>query len=405
MLSKFYFLLFLISLCSFFSIDVLAKPKRDDDLVVYFSRILRLPEPEGLWAIMSNNVTPTLTKVLFEKCPPGVLGIACAYRNDEIRILNKKKSNQRWVFLNRYMPDYIVGADINGDGRDELVAKYHDGTFLIKNIHTGKPIWTKLLSVGREVEVADLNGNGKADLIMDGPTPGLQARMDNGKWVKITSLPTGSYWAFNLDGKYRDDLVVKLKNKVGLYTKRKNQGFVKIHAQTPLNVWLADTDGDGRDNIVASFGSKFGTLVRQINGKWVKVWAGSPTHVEPADVNGNGRDDLVFYSNLNRINIRLDNGKWLNLWNGMTRILAAGDIDGNGKDDLVVSSLNTSGNNATSTWVWMNNTKWAELATGEALSIFGAKIITCDQFSGICAWVAAPGFSRNTYAFANLDGR
>lgn len=52
----------------------------------------------------------------------------------------------------------------------------------------------------------------------------------------------------------------------------------------------------------------------------------------------------------------------------------------------------------------MNNSKWAELASGEALSIYGVQIKACDLFLVICAWVAAPGFSRYTYTFANLDG-
>lgn len=388
--------------------QAVAKERRGDDLVAVFNiSAVRAPN-SGLFAMISTNKIPTLTlrppKTGDDPDCAGVNVWTCVFHNETSPIVGPD-SNQKWVGIAKSWPGSVTAADINGDGKDELIASYSDGTWLISNIATGTPRWAKILNVGREVEKADLNGNGKADVITFDTTPGLQVRMDNGKWVKLTNVPVESFSVFNLDGKYRDDLVTILRNKVGLYIKRKNQSWLKIHSRTPLNFWRADIDGDGKDNIVANFGSGLGTYVWKLNGKWVKIWAGSPTHIEAADVNGNGKDDLVFYINNYQTSIRLDNSKWTLLHKGLTRVLAAGDIDGNGKDDLVFSFGIAY---KTSTWAWMNNSQWAEVTDGEALGNLKGHPTSgsCGGAGGnSCGWQPDSEFVRNTYTFANLDGR
>lgn len=389
--------------------QAIAKERRGDDLVAVFNISADRAPNSGLFAMISTNKIPTLTlrppKTSGDPDCSGVNVWTCVFHNETNHIVGPD-SNQKWVGIAKNWPGSVTAADTNGDGKDELIANYSDGIWLISNIATGTPRWAKILSVGREVDIADLNGNGKADVITFDTTPGLQVRMDNGKWVKLNKVPVTSFSVFNLDGKYKDDLVVKLKNKTGLYIKRKNKNWVKIHSRTPVDFWRADTDGDGKDNIVANFGSGLGTYVWKVNGKWVKIWAGSPMHIEPADVNGNGKDDLVFYINNNQTSIRLDNGKWTLLHKGLTRVLAAGDIDGNGKDDLVFS---LGIGYKTSTWAWMNNSKWAEIATGEALGNLNGYPTAGSCGPGatysVCGWQPLSGFVRNTYTFANLDGR
>jgi hypothetical protein len=392
------------------SFSAVAKTRRGDDFVAYYSikEQAHFPTPGGFWAMISKHVAPTLVRVPFEVCPSGLMGIACEFRNDAKRLFETKQSNERWVFIHQNMPDYIINADINGDGKDELVAAYPDGSYIISNVHTGTPRWTKFLNENRQFEVADLNANGKADLITGmSPTPGLRARMDNGSWVKLTGENTASWWAINIDGKFRDDLVLTMRNKPGLFIKRKNQPIVKINTRTPREIWRSDIDGDGKDNIVADFGVGVGTYVLLANGKWSLLSSASPTHIEVADLDGNGRDDLVFYTNMNKVVVRMDNGKWNTIWNGLTRVLAAGDIDRNGKDDILLGRLNAfnrPGFNTTSTFVLMNNSKWAELSTAEPMSVAGY-IRTPVCADPVCVYIAAPGFKRYTYTFANLDGK
>jgi hypothetical protein len=229
--------------------------------------------------------------------------------------------------------------------------------------------------------------------------------MDNGQWVEVTGVPIKSFWAFNLDGQFRDDLVVTLKDKVGLYIKPKNINWLKIHDQTPLNVWCADTDGDGQDDIAANFGPGVGTYVRLASGKWTNIWSGSPTHIEPADVNGNGKDDLVFYIDNHQTYIGSDDGQWTLLYKGLTHILAGGDIDVNGEDDIVFS---LGIGYKTSTWAWMNISQWAEIATGDALGNLNGLpgLGSCGDGVNInCGWLPNLEFVRNTYTFANFNRR
>lgn len=405
MIKKSKFVFILAALLNVTFGQAVAKEGRGDDLVAIYNVSYDRAPQSGLSAMISTNKIPTFAlPPLLSLDDPQCAGVKI-WTCNFINASRTTVSNQKWVGIAKNWPGSVKAADTNGDGKDELIANYSDGIWLISNIATGTPRWAKILSVGREVDIADLNGNGKAELIAGDFTPGLQVRMDNGKWVKLTNVPVESFSVFNLDGKYRDDLVTILSNKAGLYIKRKNQSWLKIHSRTPLNFWRADIDGDGKDNIVANFGLGLGTYVWKVNGKWVKIWAGSPTHIEPADVNGNGKDDLVFYINNNQTSIRLDNGKWTLLHKGLTRVLAAGDIDGNGKDDLVFSFGIAY---KTSTWAWMNNSQWAEVTDGEALGNLKGHPTSgaCGGAGGnSCGWQPDSGFVRNTYTFANLDGR
>jgi hypothetical protein len=244
--------------------------------------------------------------------------------------------------------------------------------------------------------------------------------MDNGKLLQIHPQLPKWLEKYNLDGNRIDDLVMTFASSPGLFAKVNNGNLVKLHTLTPLATYRGDIDGDGRDNLIANFGPNIGTYSRNSKGQWLKLSSASPTHLEAADLDGNGRDDLVFYLGTKSsyvtgknapIIIRYDNGKWSTLLaNYATRILAAGDIDKNGKDDIVISSLNAKSLTATSTWVWMNNSKWAELATAEALGILGGTPIPCiggtvpiQNFFGYCGFLPFPGFSRDTYTFANLN--
>lgn len=421
MLTKSKLIVILVVLLNLVSVEAIAKERRGDDFVVSFNVSADRSPTAGFWAMISTNKPPALTLVQ-KKCPPpglyGLGNIGCKWENEQNRSLNIRASNQRWVSISKNSPSSVIGADINGDGRDELVANYSSkGTYIIRDIHTGTPRWEKILNVAANVLPADFNGNGKADLVMlvDEKKP-LNVRMDNGKVVKINPTTPKFTDVFNLDGKYRDDLVAVFRNKAGLFIRRNKQAWVRVHAKSPVNYWRADIDGDGRDNIIADFGSVVGTYARSANGKWTKIWAGSPTSIEPADLNGNGRDDLVFYINNNKTSVRMDNGKWYPLLDGLTRVLAAGDIDGNGKDDLVFS-LSGRGSKGTSTWAWMNNSKWAEIANGEALGNLagvpgpGSCGLGLGGLYGYgvgqvnCGWIPNSSFVGSTYTFANLDGR
>jgi hypothetical protein len=394
-------------------IHAYAKEKRGDDLIVTFAPSVYGVPQGGFWAMISTHKIPTLVEVPVKPrtdCK-GVNIWECWFTGN---LSPTTVSNQRWVFLGRASPEFVKAADVDGDGRDEIVVNYLTkalpGTYIIKDIATGHPRWVTLLNYAANVVPVDLDGNGRDDLIpLSYKESRLRVRMDNGKWIIIAPGITLLLDKANLDKNVKDDLIATFPKKAGLFIKVNNQSWVKIHSVTAKNFYHADIDGDGKDNIVADFGKGYGVQVRDAKGRWIKIDNRSPIHIEPADLDGNGRDDLIFNYGA-RTYARMDNGKWTYLLNGRTRILVAGDVDRNGKDDFVFSWSNPSTNvKAPSTWAFMNNRQTANIASAEAMSILGGTPIACPGGSqtiiSLCGFEQRPGFSRQTYTFANVDGR
>lgn len=418
----FYIFLILIPL------NLTAKEQRGDDLVVTFAPSVSKSPSGGLWAMLSTHTTPTLVDAPIDTqvgdCK-GAYAWACWFKTEQNKTFMNRKSNQRWVFLGYNSPDFITAADLNGDGKDELIADYNTkslfGVYVIRDVGKGSPRWQKILSTRAFIVPADLNGNGKKDLLMmgDNKSP-LKARMDNGRWVQLLPKIPQTLGSANLDGNRKADLLLIFQNRSGLYAKFDNRRLVRLHNSTPVNYTTADIDGNNRDDIVVNFGSGVGVFVRKNTGKWAKLSPVSPTSIVPADLDGNGRDDLIFYYGTNAsyitgknapIKVRMDNGKWVTLLKSYpTRILEVGDVDKNGQDDIFISTLNGASLSASSTWVWMNNQKWAELATAEALGVLEGTPIPCiggalplQTFFNYCGWLPFAGFTRQTYTSANLD--
>jgi hypothetical protein len=409
------------------SLDLSAKEQRGDDLVVTFAPSVSKSPSGGLWAMLSTHTSPTLVDAPINTqvgdCK-GAYAWACWFNDQSNKTFMNRKTNQRWVFLGYNKPDFITAADLNGDGKDELIADYKTnslfGVYVIRDVGKGRPRWQKILSTSAFIAPADLNGNGKKDLIMMDIKSPLKARMDNGRWIQLLPKTPKSLDIANLDGNRKADLVFVFQNRSGLYAKFDKGRLVRLHNRTPVDYIRADIDGNNRDDIVVNFGPGIGVFVRKNTGKWAKLSPVSPTSIVPADLDGNGRDDLIFYYGTNSsyitgknapIRVRMDNGKWVTLLKSYaTRILEVLDIDKNGQDDMVISSLNSSSLSATSTWVWMNNQKWAELATAEALGVLNGTPIPCiggtlplQTFFNNCGWLPFAGFTRQTYTSANLD--
>lgn len=411
-----YFLLCLALLAP--SMETLAQGGRGDDLVLYFApSVTRIP-PAGTWAMLSNHVAPTLREVLLSSgsdCT-GAFAWSCWFNSNAIPT---QVSNQRWVPLGTIAAESIAAADVDGDGNDELVASYNTpettGTYLIKDVDTGEPRWIELHAQRSYFYPGDVDGNGRDDLVLAfyGRSQ-LWIRMDDGRWVR--AHPGDPHWIglADLDGNGQDDVLASFDGKRGLWARINNRKkWVRLHQRSPKGLYIADIDGDRKDDVIMNLGKK-GVYVRRRNGEWVKLDKRSPIHIEPADLNGNGRDDLIFYfgSSGGGTYARMDNGKWRLLLSGYTQVLMAADVDGNGRDDVVFSRLDGSSTQATSTWVWMNNRQWAELASAQALGVLSGTPIPCPGFipsplqAGFthCGFIPAPGFSRSSYIAADLDG-
>jgi hypothetical protein len=184
-----------------------------------------------------------------------------------------------------------MAADVNGDGKDDIVAVYDYGAriklwvFLSNGVdafgvYTGysgcSHCWTLAKS---QLVAADVNGDGKDDIV---------GAYDYGN--KLMKM-----WSFVSDGTFFSSVYRSYSGCTGCW----NLSQAKMLA--------ADVDGDGKDDIVgaydygnklmkmwrfASDGSTFATVNLAYNG-CAGCWSMANARMLPADVNGDGKDDIV----------------------------------------------------------------------------------------------------------------
>ena len=235
-------------------------------------------------------------------------------------------------------PWYIAAADLNGDGKKDLIAGFSntpgnvqillgngDGTV------TATPLDAMFtnLSQPRAVAVGDFNGDGKADLVVASFGAG-QALVYFGNGDGTFQSP-----AYYITGVNPNSIVVTDLNGDG------KQDFVITNSNSgTVNVFINNGDGTFTGNL-----SQYPTDVPGI---------GSPTpfSVTAGDFNGDGKIDIAVVNqggSSNDVAILLGNGDGTlqapvtYAVGGQPFAVAAGDVNGDGILDLAVCNANTTG--------------------------------------------------------------
>jgi hypothetical protein len=251
--------------------------------------------------------------------------------------------------LNNYNIQPKAFGDVNGDGKADLVEFKYDGTYV--SLSDGvdflpSTLWIAEYSISiggwsnfdyNPRVVADVNGDGKADVIGFG-TAGTIVSLSDG-----TKFLGGNLWIANY----------------GI-----NQGWTSFDTYPRM---LADVNGDGMADIIGfansgvsvalSDGTKFIS-----SGYWIMAYCVAQTwtsfNINPrfvADVNGDGKADIIgiasdgVYVSLSNGTQFLNGGLWVasfapaQTWHnfdGAPRVVA--DVNGDGKADIVgFSSVGT----------------------------------------------------------------
>ena len=102
---------------------------------------------------------------------------------------------------------------------------------------------------------ADLDNNGRADLVVNFPGYGVWIYRNDTTWMQLHALEATKLAAGQLDGGTQADLVIDFGPGVGLWTYRNSSTWVPLHPLTPQSLVVADFDGDGRDEVAIGFGA------------------------------------------------------------------------------------------------------------------------------------------------------
>ena len=232
-------------------------------------------------------------------------------------------------------PNMVAVADVNGDGKLDLICVQYYGpsVSVLTNNGSNGFVLSGAYPVGNlpyAVVAADVNGDGKVDII-------------------------------TANSKYTDDTLSVLTNNG-------SGGFALAGTypagNQPISVAAADINGDGKiDLICADWGSWSGNtltiLTNNGSGSFVTasspVAGNSPCSVTAADVNGDGKVDLVC-ANIgdSTISVLTNNGSGGFVLSGhysvgnQPKCLVAADVNGDGKVDFVTANWgNGSGNTLT----------------------------------------------------------
>lgn len=280
-------------------------------------------------------------------------------------------------------PDGLAVADLNGDGRPDIIVANSgtnrtdpanadsntvsvllnngDGTFASKQDYPTGPNPTAVVA-------ADVNGDGKPDLIATSSTGNsFRVLLGNGDGTFTvggdfaTGLRPFALAAADLNGDGKIDIVtansgsdsvsVLMGNGDGTFQPRK--GY--LTGSFPRNVTIADINQDNKpDIIVACRGDETVDILRgRGNGKFLEnialPGAGGPFAVAVADLNNDGLNDIITADQAAKSISILQRAKPRQFLPAVSfragqgnEAVAVADLNGDGQPDLVVANFNDS---------------------------------------------------------------
>jgi hypothetical protein len=225
-------------------------------------------------------------------------------------------------YLISSLPDTLAVADLNGDGKADLVVANGNANHISVLLGNGSGAFPNLKSYAagarpQSVAIADFNGDGKPDLAV--------ANNDSGGGV---SLLTG-----NGDGTFQAAPVYR----------------AVYRAQS---IAVADFDGDGKLDLAeaGAYDSTVAALLGNANGSFrpqvIYGKSGSSASVAVGNFDGDGKPDLVIAnSSQSSVGVSLGNGNGTFRSAAVTytvgttpRSIAVGDFNGDGKSDTAVAN-------------------------------------------------------------------
>jgi hypothetical protein len=265
-----------------------------------------------------------------------------------------------------YYPYCIVAADVNGDGKPDLICINGLITVLTNN-GSGGFVFASSPAVGPSqypfrVAAADINGDGKPDLITaNANTPGTLSVLTNsggGGFVLTATLNVGNHpysvAAFtNVNGKVDIACVNEGSASLEVLTNNGSGNFVSnatlvVAGSSPWYVVAADINGDGKVDLISANVNNSTLAVFTNNGSGNFVLASTsgvgngPQSFAAADVNGDGKIDLITGNNNdNTVTVLTNSGNGgfgrtdYSLSGNEPMSVAIADVNGDGRPDII----------------------------------------------------------------------
>ena len=276
-------------------------------------------------------------------------------------------------FLTGTNPNSVTTADINGDGKKDLVVANLGSNNVSVLLNDGNGSFGTATNYpagtsGNFVAVADFNGDSKLDFVVtnyNSSTVSLLLNNGTGGFGTPTSFSVGtqpnSVAVGNFNSDSNLDLVVANYGATDV-SLLLNNGSGSFNAATsltvgtsPRSVAVGDFNGDGKLDIVAANYDSANVSVLLNNGSGgfnaaTNFTAGtSPAAIAVADIDDDGKLDIVAANyGSNNVSVLLNNGSGgfdvaTNFVVGTNpRSVAVADIDGDTKLDLVVANSGSS---------------------------------------------------------------
>jgi hypothetical protein len=290
---------------------------------------------------------------------------------------------------------FAVG-DFNGDGTPDIALNIRpyagapyidillgngDGTFRQGNTYAAGP-GSKTLGEIDDIAVADLNGDGKLDLVetnYDDGTVGVYLGNGDGTFAPPRTYAAGrlvrNVTVGDLNGDGKPDLVVVNENDLGVLLNGGDGSFgplttVSAPYYADTKPILADFSGDGKLDLAVGVGSAVVVLRGNGDGTFAPYVAYSVPGDFPvlaaADLNGDGKPDLIAETtNSGAALVALLNrgdgtfGSPLVVSQPAGSYLAVGNLDGDGKVDVVTTGGNPYAHASLQLWDGLGNGTFA----------------------------------------------
>jgi len=272
-------------------------------------------------------------------------------------------------------PYQVIAADVNNDGKPDLITANNSGKSLtvLTNDGNGGFVLASTLSLGSpsapySVAAADFNGDGRLDLVCANSQSAsftVWTNSGGGIFVSNVSFSVGTpqmtvpQWVTTADvnGDGKPDIIGACNNSgtyLFLWTNNGAGGFVSVpmpYISSGIScVVAADVNGDGKPDLVVLSSQ---VIVLTNNGSGGFALSGSypvgatPYAVVAADVNGDGAVDIVSCNQGNNtLTVLTNNGSGILASNATLNVgsgpesLTAADVNGDGRVDLISGNWN-----------------------------------------------------------------